>query len=254
MLSVKRYEMILALLEQNQVVKVSELSKELGVTEKTIRIDLEALEKNGLLKRIHGGAVLADKGTRIVPIEERQSGKAIIKEAIAQKAKAKIQPYQTVLLDGGSTTEALAHLMGDIPLTVITNDIKIAYTLLEKEKIQLMVLGGTRIGKSPSLIGAEATAMLQKIRVNHVFFGTTGISMEHGLTVLNHLHADWKKQIIQIADEVTLLTDATKFEKVGLIQFASLTEIDEIITDHSIEEKMVQLLKQQEIALTIVSV
>ncbi|WP_088102808.1 DeoR/GlpR family DNA-binding transcription regulator [Halalkalibacter urbisdiaboli] len=235
MLSVERYETILEQLDKHKIIKVSELSKELGVTEKTIRIDLETLEQKGLLKRIHGGAVLQEEERRIFPVDERQSKHNDVKQAIAIEAIKLIEPGETILMDGGSTTLAVARLLGDFPVTVITNDIKIANELLNKEKVQLMVLGGTRIGTSSSLFGPESSDLLKRIRVNRLFFGATGISLEHGLTVLNSLHVDWKQQIIRCADCVTLLADSTKFEKVGLIRFASIEDVDEIITDSKLE-------------------
>ncbi|WP_100406450.1 DeoR/GlpR family DNA-binding transcription regulator [Bacillus solitudinis] len=235
MLSVERYEKILEQLGKYKIIKVSEISKDLGVTEKTIRVDFETLEKKGLLKRIHGGAVLHEEEGRIFPVNERQSMHSDNKMAIAIEAVKLIKPDETILIDGGSTTHAVAKLLGQFPVTVITNDLKIANELLEKEKVQLMVLGGTRIGTSSSLFGPESTELLKRIRVNRLFFGATGVSLEHGLTVLNSLHVEWKKQIIRCADCVTLLADSTKFEKVGLIQFAKIGDVDEIITDSKLD-------------------
>ncbi|WP_066154128.1 DeoR/GlpR family DNA-binding transcription regulator [Halalkalibacter krulwichiae] len=251
MLSVERYEQILRELEINKIVKVSELSMALGVTEKTIRIDLEALEKKGLLKRVHGGAVLQEEEERIFPIEERQSRVSDRKIAIATEAKNRIKPNETILLDGGSTTLQVAKLLGDFPVTVITNDIKIAHELIDKEKVQLMVLGGSRIGASSSLYGVQASEMLKKIRVNRLFFGATGVSIEHGLTVLNSFHVEWKSQIVACADCVTLLAESSKFGKVGLIQFATIDNLDEIITDYHLERDIEQELMKRGLSLTI---
>ncbi|MDG5787875.1 DeoR/GlpR family DNA-binding transcription regulator [Evansella sp. AB-P1] len=253
MLSVERYEIILEQLDKEKIIKVSELSPLLGVTEKTIRVDLEMLERRGLLKRIHGGAVLPEGESRIFPINERQSMRSDLKTNIAKEALKLIEPGETILMDGGSTTQALADLLGDFPVTVITNDIQIATTLIYKEKVQLIVLGGTRIGTSSSLIGAEATELLKRIRVKRFFCGTTGVSVNHGLTVLNNLHADWKRQVIQSAEKVTLLADSTKFEKVALIQFASLEEVDEIITDDKLTEDIKEELVKKEVSVTIVA-
>ncbi|MFA9557829.1 DeoR/GlpR family DNA-binding transcription regulator [Evansella sp. AB-rgal1] len=253
MLSVERYENILEQLDKNKIIKVSELSQLLGVTEKTIRVDLESLEQKGLLKRIHGGAVLPEDESRIFPIDERQSLRSDVKTAIAMEALKLIEPGETILMDGGSTTQALARLLGDFPVTVITNDIKIATELLSKELVQLLVLGGTRIGTSSSLIGAEATDYLKRIRVKRVFFGTTGVSVQHGLTVLHSLHADWKRQVIQSAERVTLLVDSTKFEKVALIQFAQIHEIDDIITDDKIDPHIRKELETKDVSVTFAS-
>lgn len=241
MLALERHERILDQLDKNKIIKVSELSILLGVTEKTIRGDLELLEKRRLLNRIHGGAVLAEDAGKMLPIAERQSGHSDVKHAIAREAVKLIKPHETILMDGGSTTIAIAELLGDFPVTVITNDLKIANVLLNKNNVQLMVLGGTTIDKSSSLMGAQATDMLSRMRVNRLFFGTTGVSVDYGLTVFNSIHADWKKQIISCADHITLLADSTKFEKVALVQFATINEVNEIVTDsnlhHHVQEK-----------------
>jgi DeoR/GlpR family transcriptional regulator of sugar metabolism len=251
MLSVERYEKILEELEKHKIVKVSELSVILGVTEKTIRIDLESLEQKGLVKRVHGGAVLQEEEVRIFPINERQSKNNESKLMIAKEALKLIKPEETILMDGGSTTLQLAKLLGDFSVTVITNDIKIAHELLDKEKIQLVVLGGSRIGTSSSLYGVQASELLKRIRVNRLFFGATGISIEHGLTVLNSFHVDWKQQIINCADRVTLVAESTKFEKVGLIQFATLDDLDEIITDSRLDESIQKQIRNKSIPLIL---
>lgn len=249
MLSVERHERIIDQLDKSKIIKVSELSKFLEVTEKTIRGDLELLEQRGLLKRIHGGAVIADGEGRMLPIDERQSGYSEVKIAIAKESVKLIKPNDTILMDGGSTTIAIAELLGEFPITVITNDLKIANVLLAKNNVQLMVLGGTRIDKSSSLMGAQASEMLNRIRVNRLFIGTTGVSSEHGLTVINSMHADWKKQVINCADNITLLADSTKFGKVALVQFAMLSEVNEIVTDSNLNDTVKSQMEEKGIVL-----
>ncbi|WP_226529669.1 DeoR/GlpR family DNA-binding transcription regulator [Metabacillus niabensis] len=254
MLALERHERILDQLDKNKIVKVSELSTLLGVTEKTIRGDLELLENKGLLNRIHGGAVIAEDAGKMLPIAERQSGHSEVKLAIAREAVKLIQPKETILMDGGSTTLAIAELLGNFPITVITNDLKIANVLLNKTNVQLMVLGGMRIDKSSSLMGAQATEMLSRMRVNRLFFGTTGVSVDHGLTVFNSIHADWKKQIINCADHITLLADSTKFEKVALIQFATIEEVNEIVTDSNLDHHVQEKFQEKNIRLHLAKV
>ncbi|WP_456271206.1 DeoR/GlpR family DNA-binding transcription regulator [Bacillus sp. AK031] len=252
MLAIERHERILEQLDNNKIVKVSDLGLLLGVTEKTVRGDLELLEQSGLLKRIHGGAVLAEgEAAGILPIADRQLGHSEAKLAIAKEAIKSIKPNETILMDGGSTTLSAAKLLGDFPITVITNDLKIANVLLPKNNVQLLVLGGTKIGQSSSLMGSQATEMLNRMRVDRLFFGTTGVSLEHGLTVFNSIHADWKKQIIDVADHITLLVDSTKFDKVALIQFASIEKIDVIVTDSNLCEKTKEKLQRNKINLQL---
>ncbi|MFJ5623003.1 DeoR/GlpR family DNA-binding transcription regulator [Peribacillus loiseleuriae] len=249
MLSVERYERIVNQLSESHVVRVGELSLKLGVTEKTIRGDLEVLEKRGLLKRIHGGAVLPEADDRILPIDERQSGRSETKQAIAKEALKLIRPNDTILMDGGSTTQALASLLGEWKVTVITNDIKIAHTLLNKNEVTLIVLGGERIHQSSSLLSTHAIQMLEKIRVNRLFLSATGVSIEYGLSVINSIYADWKKQIIKAADQVTLLADSTKFNKVALLQFAEMDDIHEIVTDKNLDKDTQLGIEQKNIKL-----
>ncbi|APH03936.1 DeoR/GlpR family DNA-binding transcription regulator [Bacillus weihaiensis] len=254
MLAIERHERILAQLDKNKRVKVSDLSNLLQVTEKTIRGDLELLEKRGLLKRVHGGAVLFDVEGRMLPIADRQLSHHEVKIAIAREALKKIKPHETVLMDGGSTVLALAKLLGDFPVTVITNDIKIANVLLEKRNVQLMVLGGMRIDQSSSLMGSQATEMLVRMKVNKLFFGSTGVSIDHGLSVFNSIHADWKKHIIKCSDYITLLADSTKFEKVALIQFALLEDVDAIVTDSSLSNEIQRKLENDQFQLHIAQI
>ncbi|SDN88072.1 DeoR/GlpR family DNA-binding transcription regulator [Alkalicoccus daliensis] len=240
MLSIERHEKILNELDKRSTVKVTYLSEMLQVTEKTIRIDLETLENQGHLKRIHGGATLPKEGEQLLPIKKRQMEHGDVKHAIAVEALQHIQKNDTILIDGGSTTEAFAELLGEVPVTVITNDIKVAYKLLPKEKVHLMMAGGTRIGTSGALFGAESSKMLKTIRVNKIFFGTTGISIENGLTVFNGIHADWKKEAMQCSNEIFLLADSSKFQKDALIQFAVLEDINTIITDSALSEQLAE--------------
>ncbi|MDL4840308.1 DeoR/GlpR family DNA-binding transcription regulator [Aquibacillus rhizosphaerae] len=254
MLSMERYQTIISELEKYKIVKVTQLANNLGVTEKTIRIDLESLEKRGLLKRVHGGAILLEAEGKLLPIDERQSAHNETKRAIAKEAIKLIKPNDTILMDGGSTTKEICKMLGDFPVSIITNDLKIANMLDGKDNVQLIVLGGTRIPKSSSLIGAQATELLKQLRVNRLFFGTTGVSITHGLTVFNSLHADWKKQIIKSADHVTLVADSSKFEKVALVRFASFTEIDEIITDSHLNEQLKEKMNNYNVSVKIASI
>ncbi|WP_416148647.1 DeoR/GlpR family DNA-binding transcription regulator [Salipaludibacillus sp. HK11] len=253
MLSVERHEKILNELDKQTIVKVSYLSHLLQVTDKTIRIDLETLENRGLLKRIHGGATILEEENSILPIKKRQLQHSDVKDAIAREALLTIKENDTLLIDGGSSTLALAHLLGDFPISVITNDIKLAYELLNKEKVQLMMVGGTRIGTSGSLFGAEASDLLDRIRVNKIFFGTTGISIENGLTVLNGIHADWKRKALTCSNHVTLLADSSKFQKDALIKFASIEDLNQVITDDQIDKESYNKINERGVKVTRVS-
>lgn len=251
MLSLERHEQLLGYLNEHKALKVSVVSELLNVTEKTIRLDLEELEKRSLLQRVHGGAVLRTDDKSLFPEKKRQSRHQSKKKRIAEKALASIKPDEIILLDGGSTTYALAELLGEFPITVITNDIEIAHILYAKEKVQLMMLGGSQLGATTSLFGKQTIEWLSQIYVSRLFLGTTGVSLEHGLTVLNSFHYEWKSTIIGRAKHVCLLADSTKFDQVGLMKFAELEDIDEIITDSELDTDMQQPLASRNVIISL---
>ncbi|MED4128457.1 MULTISPECIES: DeoR/GlpR family DNA-binding transcription regulator [Shouchella] len=245
MLTIERHERLLAYLAEHKSIRVSEASKQLNVTEKTIRLDLEALEAKHFLKRVHGGAVLLETETSLYPIQKRQQSHGEKKREIALKAKICLADHDVILLDGGSTTVAFAETLGDQPLTVITNDIQVGAVLYQKEKIQLIMLGGVRQGTSSALYSKETMNMLDSFYVKKAFIGTTGISVKNGLSVLNQQHIEWKKKIITAGEEVILLADSTKFGQTGLMTFADVNALDRIVTDTQIDESIKAALIKQ---------
>lgn len=251
MLSAKRHEFILEQLEREKMIKVSEISKLIGVTEKTIRMDLITLEEQGVLRRVHGGAIPLEKSS-IFPIAERQEMYIHEKQKIAQKAVEKIVDGDTIFLDGGSTMREIAQLLTNHKITIITNDLQIANIVIKLEQPELIMLGGMPVGATSSLYGPLAKDALANIRVKHLFLGTTGISVSTGLTVFHTLHAEYKREIMKIADHITLCCDHTKFGNTALFKFADLKEVDTLITDHSPEQMFLDYLAEEEIKLIIV--
>lgn len=248
-LSQERHERLLAYLNEHKTVRVKEASELLSVTEKTIRLDFEALEGRKLLRRVHGGAILENEATSLFPIETRQQSHGDKKQAIAQKALSLIGENEIILLDGGSTTLALAKELGSFPVSVLTNDLQIAFELYPKEKIQLVMLGGTRIGDSSALYSRETTKMLSSMFVKKLFLGATGVSLTHGLSVLQSYHVEWKQEAITSAEETVLLADSTKFGQVGLMPFAQLDDVQYIVSDDGIASEYVNAFDQKKIAI-----
>ncbi|WP_338781587.1 DeoR/GlpR family DNA-binding transcription regulator [Metabacillus sp. FJAT-52054] len=232
---VERHEKIIQTLEKEKMVKVTELSISLNVTEKTVRQDLIVLENKGLLKRIYGGAILPES-TGMLPVEKRQASFLYEKKLAAKAAAERIEEEDTIFLDGGSTMLELAKLLIHRKITVLTNDIKIAHTLIGAEKVQLIMPGGGRIPGSASLFGPIAEEAMQKLRVKKLFLGTTAADLSNGLTVFSHAQAEYKKRIIRLADYVALVTDHTKFGQTALIQYADFDILDEVITNNELPE------------------
>ncbi len=239
MLSINRHEKIVEWLGQNRSVKVSNLSKQLNVTEKTIREDLEKLESMGLLKRIHGGAILAGDGnSTLLPISSNNTRNESWKKAIAKSAISFIEQRDIIALDFGSTTLEIARMLDNIPLTVITNDLHIISELVKKDNIQLVVPGGYR--NRNSLISAEAISFMGKLNIKKVFISATAIDLEHGLTVFTSAQIELKQAMIRCADEVYAVVDHSKFDKCALMTIAPLTDLKLIITDSGIDSDIIR--------------
>ncbi|WP_199619976.1 DeoR/GlpR family DNA-binding transcription regulator [Paenibacillus alkalitolerans] len=234
MLAVQRHELILKQLEQDRSVKVSELSELLGVTEKTVREDLEKLEEKGLLKRIHGGAVsIAEGEDALLPIQVPNTKYPGEKKDIARRAVEYIEKDDIIALDGGSTTLEIARLLPNSRITVITNDIFIIGELARKELVRLVVPGGYR--EKNLLAGAEAVDFIRRCNIHKAFVSATGIHIDFGLTVFTGALVDMKRALIESAVKSYCVADRSKFGKSALITFAELHEMEAIITDGSLD-------------------
>ncbi|MEF2243500.1 MULTISPECIES: DeoR/GlpR family DNA-binding transcription regulator [unclassified Paenibacillus] len=237
MLAAERHRKIIEKLERHGAVKVSELSNQFQVTEKTIREDLEKLEEKGLLKRTHGGAVLDQGGEdSILPLQFPNSRKSQEKSAIAALALSCIADNDIIALDAGSSTLELAKLLPNAPITVLTNDLLIIRELAMKDQVRLVVPGGYR--QNNLLIGEESLEWISKLNVHKVFLSTTGIHLEYGLTIFTEKLMKLKQLYIQNAKQVYCLADHSKFDKGALITYAELAAIDTIITDEDIEPEV----------------
>ncbi len=236
MLAAERHRKIIEKLESSGAVKVSELSESFQVTEKTIREDLEKLEEKGLLKRTHGGAVL-DQASEdsLLPLQVPNGKHRSEKAAIAAKALSCIEPNDIIALDAGSTTLELAKAMPNMPITVLTNDLLIIRELTAKEQVRLVVPGGYR--HRNLLIGAESQEWIAKLNVHKLFLSTTGVHPEYGLTIFTEELTKLKRLYLDNAKTVYCLADHNKFDKGALITFASLQDIDCLITDEGISDE-----------------
>ncbi|OMF36003.1 DeoR family transcriptional regulator [Paenibacillus sp. FSL H8-0548] len=239
MLAAERHRKIIEKLEQLGAVKVSELSEQFGVTEKTVREDLERLEEKGLLKRTHGGAVV-EQGSEnsLYPLQFPNSKHGQEKSAIAALALSCIEPNDIIALDAGSTTLEMAKKLPNMPVTVLTNDLLIIRELTMKDQVRLVIPGGYR--HNNLLIGAESQEWINRLNVHKLFLSTTGIHLEYGLTIFTEELAKLKKLYMDNAKVVYCLADHHKFDKGALITFAELSEIDYIITDDGISQEVAE--------------
>jgi DeoR family transcriptional regulator, fructose operon transcriptional repressor len=248
MSAIKRHEQILEILITDKEATVARLSEALNVSGKTIREDLEKLEQQGLLKRFHGGATLANEGfaglfPNALPNSKNEDAKAIA----AKRAMELVKPGEVIALDGGSTTLAMARLMENMPVTVITNDLFIIGELVRKEQVKLVVPGGSRYRNQ--LINENFTAIVGSMNIQKAFISATGIHTDYGLTVFTQALVEQKRAIMQAAAQSYCVADYTKFNQCALLTFAKLEEVEAIITDPGVPEETVQAYSQRGIQL-----
>jgi DeoR/GlpR family transcriptional regulator of sugar metabolism len=240
MLSEVRLAKLIELLNEKGSVKVSELCEMFRVTEKTIRKDLENLEQRGILKRVHGGAVLIENATSMLPIFKRRVRQQQEKTEIAAEASSLIEDGHIILLDAGSTTLEVAKLIQNRSLTAVTNDTQISSILAECGNIDLFVLGGYRRKGTYTIVGQSAINMLNELNIDIAFLGCTGIDLDRGLSIFHREEAELKKRMIRAAKRTVLLADHTKFERTALITFAKLEDIDVLVTDSRTSESVLE--------------
>lgn len=255
MLVAERYEKIVRLVNERGSIRVSELSELCEVTEETIRRDLDRLESAGRLRRSHGGAVSVKDVPVLhaeIPYAEREIVHAEEKRAIAEEAVRRIRQGERILLDASSTAWYMARSLPDIPLTVLTNSIRVATELAAKEKIQVLSTGGLLAQRSLSFVGPLAERSLDAYHVDKLFFSCKGVHLERGVSESNELQARVKQKMIGMADEVILLADASKFGVQAFTHVADWSDVDAIVTDRRLPRETVAWLEERRIAATLV--
>lgn len=244
MLKKERHKKILDYLLKNRTVRTSFLSDKLGVSEVTIRKDLKELEQEQLLTRDHGGAII-EKINIDFPLKVRETENIEKKKEIAREALSLIADNDVIFLDAGTTTGQLVDLLvKELPgsLSVITNSLPIA-NKLAGSSINLKMIGGDFRSETMSLIGPDAIQYLNRLKVDKLFLGASGVSLEYGITNTNIFEAELKKVMISIAREVILLADSSKIDNLALNKVADLGDVDKVITDNEVDNEFKQRVK-----------
>lgn len=252
MLANQRREKILELLREDGSAKVIKLAKIFKVSEVTIRQDLEKIEKDGFIKREHGGAFLKNVEDSVKSFTILNRDNLEKKQIIGKKAAELIETGETVILDSGSTTTEIAkNLIGRKGITVITNALNIALMLGAEPGIEVVVTGGEFKPPTLSLTGQKAASFFDDINVHKLFLATAGISLRSGLTYPSLSDIVVKKAMIDAADVTYLVADSTKIGKNSFASLGALSLIDYIITDAGIDRTNAQILRDHDIEIII---
>ncbi|HVL97676.1 MAG TPA: DeoR/GlpR family DNA-binding transcription regulator [Egibacteraceae bacterium] len=219
-------------------VDVATLAGDLAVTSETVRRDLDALERQGLLRRVHGGALPVER-LRFEPgVAERAATMAAEKERIAKVALDYLPREGTILVDAGTTTARFAEqLPDDRELTVVTNALPIALTLSARPRLTVLTVGGRVRGRTLALVDRWALRSLGEIHVDVAFVAANGVSVGGGLTTPDLAEATVKEAMVAAADRVVLLADHTKVGVDKFCRFADIGAVDVFVTDAGVDDE-----------------
>lgn len=227
----ERQQQILAHLNRNERASVSELSQMFGVSEVTIRGDLQLLASENLIVRTHGGAVLASRVPELSLTLRRQQ-RVAEKERIGAAAAEFVANGDAIFLDASSTVLSLAHALHQHrDLTILTNSLVVAQSMLDALGVSVVMTGGALQRDTVSLMGTDGLAILRKYNIKTGFFSAHGLSFPEGMTDVSSGEAEVKRPVVAMCRQVVALIDATKWGRVGPASFAQPEDLHVIVTD-----------------------
>ncbi|MFI0980539.1 DeoR/GlpR family DNA-binding transcription regulator [Streptomyces sp. NPDC021093] len=245
LLAEQRRALILDEVRRRGGVRVNELTRRLNVSDMTVRRDLDALARQGVVEKVHGGAVpVVEASTHEPGFEAKSALELSAKEDIARAAAAMAVPGSAIALSGGTTTYALARHLLDVPdLTVVTNSVRVADVFHTARQAggdsagaaTVVLTGGVRT-PSDSLVGPVADQAIGSLHFDVLFLGVHGISVEAGLSTPNLAEAETNRRLVGSARRVVVVADHTKWGTVGLSSFATLDQVDAFVTDQGLSE------------------
>lgn len=251
-----RRERMLELIGRAGFVRVAELSEQFQVSDVTVRTDLDALDAQQSIRRVHGGAVLRTGATREASFEEALESSADEKRRIGVAAAALVESGSSVLLDVGTTTAAIARALADRDeledVTVITNGLTIALELERAiPRLQVVVTGGTLRPLQHSLVEPLASALLERVHADLAFIGCTGVDPTGGVTNVNLPEADLKRVMVATSGRALVVADGSKLGRTHVGRIAAIDEVSGLLTGESADAEHVRALRAAGLPVTV---
>jgi len=252
----ERRMQIVTLVQESGRASVPDLSARFEVSEMTIRRDLRELDREGLLKRVHGGAISGFGRSYEPALNLRAEANQAAKAAIGKRAAELIEDGDSLAFDVGSTTLEIArHLGNKQNLTIITTSLPIANQIVENysltSDVRLILAGGIVRSREFSMIGPFAERTLQELHVDKAFIGVAGVSLEEGLTEYNLEDATVKKSMLRSAHQVIVVADSSKLGRITFANVAGLESVDTLVTDDQAPEDLLNELKARGVQIIL---
>ncbi len=245
MLALERKNNILGLLQTEGKVVVSELAERFDVSEETIRRDLEKLERDGLVQKSYGGAVLNENAQGDMPLAVRKRTNVIGKQKIAELVAKYIPDNSSIMLDSSSTALFIAKRIKDRKnMVVITNSLEILVELKDRKEWKIFSSGG-RLGEdSLALVGSQADKMISGFHVNRAIISCKGFDINKGFTDSNDMHASTKRTMLENCETRVLAVDSSKFNRIAFNVVGTLADIDVLVTDVKPSDEWLEKIRQ----------
>jgi DeoR/GlpR family transcriptional regulator of sugar metabolism len=237
MLARQRQALILERVRETGAVRVAELARDLGVSDMTVRRDLEILHEHGLLEKVHGGATALSGLASFEPgFVAKSTLQQAEKSAIAAAAAERVEPGMAIGISAGTTTHVLAARVAEVPgVTIVTNSVRVADVLnrMGRRDQTVILTGGIRT-PSEALVGSFAVSQLRTVHLDQVFMGVHGMDAKAGFTCPNLLEAETDRALIDAGRRLVVLADHTKWGVVGIASIGDLRRADVLISDHDL--------------------
>lgn len=248
MLTTHRKQQILSLLKRNGQIIAKDISQSMGVSEDTIRRDLREMAQEGLLQRVHGGALPASPAMADFAGRERLTPEG--KVAIGRAAARMIRPGQVVILDGGTTARQVArHISQELKATIVTHSPTIALELVNHADVDVILIGGRLFKHSVVAVGAPAIEAIAQVHADTYFMGVTGVHPKTGLTTGDYEEAAVKRALSHAAAETFVLASSEKLNAASPYEVVPLAEISGIITEGSADATLTRPYEKLKIAI-----
>jgi DeoR/GlpR family transcriptional regulator of sugar metabolism len=250
----ERLDQIVALLQEQGRVSVTDLSERFGVSAVTIRNDLGTLDQQARLVRTHGGAMaLPDPGMELPAFALRKELHLTQKEKIGQAAAALVRDGDSIALDASTTAWQIArHLKDRCELTIVTNGLFVALEFLDSPAVTVVMPGGSLRASSASLVGDQGASILERYHVQKGFFGAGGFTLEEGLTDTSQYEVELKQRMVRRSKEVIAIVDSSKWGQVTFASLAAVDQLDHVISDDAAPTAMVDTLRGLGVRVTLV--
>ncbi|MCO7150694.1 DeoR/GlpR family DNA-binding transcription regulator [Vagococcus lutrae] len=242
----KRNDLIKEYILEKEHVTLKELEETFNVSMNTIRRDVAKIITDPRFEKVYGGVSV--KKNKLISFENRSIKNKEVKQKIAEEAAKLIQPHDLIYIDSGTTTKyILDYLPKDIEMTIITNSLDIVLKAEVFEKIQVFLLGNMFKRSTRSFVGITPDQITNKYNISKAFMAATAVSIDNGMMNSDLMEYEIKKHIVDKAANIYLLADKSKFEKSTLLTYASLDQVDKIITDKDFDTTYLDFFNDKQI-------